>query len=272
LSLHRIPFYSRYDYGIPDRTLNILQITTGHPTIPMTVFLLSSFIFLLAGLIQGLNGFGGGLVAIPLLCLIMDVKLAIPLSILSGLVITTSMVYELRNFLEWRKILPLLIGSIPGVFVGTVLLKHADPVLINHILGLLLISISGINLIIKLKPINPSVIWGYVAGFFAGGINAAVGAGGPPAIIYTTLTDWKKDEIKATLTGFFVLNGYVTAAVHACNGMITRTTMGYFFSTLFFVLLGTSAGSRISGRINRRTSLRIVYVLLMGLGLLLLVR
>ncbi len=237
----------------------------------MTVFMLSSLIFLLAGLIQGLTGFGGGLVAIPLLCLIMDVKLAVPLSILSGLVITTTMAYELRNFLNWRKILPLLIGSIPGVFVGTVLLKQADPVVINRILGLLLIGISGFNLIIKPKPVNPPVIWGYIAGFFAGGINAAVGAGGPPAIIYTTLTDWKKDEIKATLTGFFVLNGYVTAAVHACNGMITRTTMSYFVSTLFFVLLGTFAGSKISGRINRRTYLRVVYVLLMGLGTLMLV-
>lgn len=238
----------------------------------MTVFLFSSLIFLLAGLIQGLTGFGGGLVAIPLLCMIMDVKLAVPLSILSGLVITTTMAYELRDFLDWRKILPLLIGSLPGVLVGTILLKQADPVVINRILGLLLISISGFNLMIKPKPVKPSIIWGYIAGFFAGSINAAVGAGGPPAIIYTTLTDWKKDEIKATLTGFFALNGYITAAVHGCNGMITRTTLGYFAATLLFVLLGTFAGSRISSRINRRTYLRIVYVLLVGLGTMMLVR
>lgn len=236
----------------------------------MTVFLFSCLIFLLAGFIQGLTGFGGALVAIPLLCLIMDIKVAVPLSILSGLVITTTMAYELRRFFSWRKILPLLIGSMPGVLAGTVLLKLAQPVVINRLLGLLLIGISVLNLILKPKPVNPPVIWGYIAGFFAGSINAAVGAGGPPAIIYTTLTDWKKDEIKATLTGFFALNGYVTAAVHACNGMITRRTMGYFIATLFFVLLGTFAGSRISGRINRRTYLRIVYVLLMGLGILML--
>lgn len=241
------------------------------PTIVMTI-LLASLIFFLAGLIQGLTGFGGGLVAIPLLCMIMDVKVAVPLSILSGLVITTTMAFELRRLLDWRKILPLLIGSIPGVFVGTILLKQADPVVINRILGLFLICISGLNLTIKPKPINPPVIWGYVAGFFSGGITASVGAGGPPAIIYTTLNDWKKDEIKATLTGFFVLNGYFTAAVHASNGMITSSVWGYFVSTLFFVLLGTFAGSKISGRINRRTYLRIVYVLLMGLGVTMMTR
>lgn len=238
----------------------------------MTVFFLSSLIFLFAGLIQGLTGFGGGLVAIPLLCLIMDVKFAIPLAILNGLVITTTMAYTLRSSLDWRKILPLLIGSIPGVFAGTILLKLADPVVLNRLLGVLLISISTLNLIIRPKPLNPSALWGYIAGFFTGAINAAVGAGGPPAIIYTTLTNWKKDEIKATLSGFFMLNGYLTVVVYAFHGMITENTLTSFVFTLFFVVLGTFAGSRISGRINRRAYLRIVYILLLGLGIFMLLR
>ena len=107
----------------------------------MTTVLLCSLIFLLSGLIQGLTGFGGGLVAIPLLCLIMDVRMAVPLCIVSGLVITTVMAYELRRLFEWRKILPLLVGSLPGVLAGTVLLKEMDPVLINRFLGFMLISI-----------------------------------------------------------------------------------------------------------------------------------
>src|SRR5512147_2110698 len=102
---------------------------------PMTALLLSCLIFLLAGFIQGLTGFGGGLVAIPLLCLLMEVKEAVPLSILSGLAITTVMAWELRRFLDRRKILPMLIGSLPGIVAGTVLLKHADPIVINRMLG-----------------------------------------------------------------------------------------------------------------------------------------
>ena len=234
----------------------------------MTTVLLCSLIFLLSGLIQGLTGFGGGLVAIPLLCLIMDVRMAVPLCIVSGLVITTVMAYELRRLFEWRKIL--LVGSLPGVLAGTVLLKEMDPVLINRFLGFMLISISTFNLVFTPRPLNPSIPWGYLAGFFSGGLNAMTGAGGPPAIIYTTLHDWKKDEIKATLTGFFALSGYLTAAVHAFSGVITWSTLTYFLLTLPAVLLGTFAGSRISGRINRRTYLRTVYLLLMGLGIVML--
>lgn len=236
----------------------------------MAVSLLPCLIFLLAGLIQGLTGFGAGLVALPLLCLFMDIHLAVPLCLLNGLVITTTMAIELRQHLDRRKILPLLIGSIPGVLVGAAVLKLADPGLIKHLLAVLLIGYSGFNLVFSPRPIKPAVIWGYFAGFLTGAINAALSAGGPPAIIYTTLHDWKKDEIKATLTGFFALSGYLTAAVHAFSGVITWSTLTYFLLTLPAVLLGTFAGSRISGRINRRTYLRTVYLLLMGLGIVML--
>ena len=58
--------------------------------------------------------------------------------------------------------------------------------------------------------------------------------------------------------------------MHAFSGVITWSTLTYFLLTLPAVLLGTFAGSRISGRINRRTYLRTVYLLLMGLGIVML--
>ncbi|ADW16892.1 protein of unknown function DUF81 [Desulfobulbus propionicus DSM 2032] len=236
-----------------------------------TTYLLASLIFLFAGTVQGLTGFGAGLLAIPLLCLIMDVKLAVSVCIISTLLISTTLAWELRRFLDRRKILPLLLGSLPGIYTGTLLLKTIDPNLIKTLLGLLLIGVSCFNLVFTPKAINPARAWGYIAGFFSGAINATVAAGGPPAIIYTTLHDWKKEEIKATLTGFFMINGYLTAGVHAFSGLIGAQTLGYFAVTLPFVLAGTMIGSRIGGRINRRRYLQLVYGLLMGLGILMIV-
>ena len=234
----------------------------------MAVSLLPCLIFLLAGLIQGLTGFGAGLVALPLLCLFMDIHLAVPLCLLNGLVITTTMAIELRQHLDRRKILPLLLGSIPGVLVGAAVLKLADPGLIKHLLAVLLIGYSGFNLVFSPRPIKPAVIWGYFAGFLTGAINAALSAGGPPAIIYTTLTDWKKDEIKATLTGFFMLNGYMTLAAYIFAGMLSREIITSFAGTVLFVLAGTVVGSKV--RIDRRAYLRLVYMILIGLGVLML--
>jgi uncharacterized membrane protein YfcA len=238
----------------------------------MTLLLFCCAIFFLAGSVQGLTGFGGALVSIPLLSLIMDVKQAVPLAILNGLVVTTTLAYTLRRQFDWRKILPLLVGSVPGIILGTGLLKQADPVVISRLLGVILVTISALNLFFTPRPLNPPRIWGYLAGFFSGAINATVGAGGPPAIIYTMLHNWNKDEIRATLTGFFVLNGYVTAAVHASSGIITGQTLQQFVVTFGCVLLGTMTGSRISRRIRRQTFLRLVYLLLLGLGIMLVCR
>lgn len=238
----------------------------------MMAAVFSCCIFFLAGCVQGLTGFGGALFAIPLLSLVMDIKQAVPLAILNGLVVTTTLAYTLRHWLDWRKILPLLAGSVPGILLGTAFLKLADPVVISRLLGGVLIAISLLNLCCAPRPINPPRIWGGIAGFCSGAINATVGAGGPPAIIYTTLHDWKKDEIRATLTGFFVLNGYATAMVHAGNGIITGDILGLFALTCGFVFLGTLAGARISHKIPRPTYLRIVYLLLASLGVMLLCR
>ena len=236
----------------------------------MTTLLIAGFIFLLAGFVQGLTGFGSALVAIPLLSFILDIKTAVPLCMLNGLIITGYLAIKLRRHLDRDKILPLLIGSIPGIVVGVVLLKEVDASFIRYGIGGLLIGYSLYNLIVTPRPLNPGKAWGYLAGFLTGTIGAAFSAGGPPAIIYTTLTSWKKDAIKATLTGFFAVSGSITATVHAVSGITTLTTVQIFAATAPFVLIGTSLGSLVSGRIKRKTYLQIIYFFLIVMGIMML--
>ena len=232
--------------------------------------LFAGFIFLFAGFVQGLTGFGSALVAIPLLSFVFDIKTAVPLCMLNGVVITTYMALNLRRDLDVGKILPLLIGALPGILVGIYFLKHGDESMLRHGIGVLLIAYSLYNLITRPSPVNPGKVWGYVAGFLTGAIGAAISAGGPPAIIYTTLTSWSKEEIKATLTGFFIVNGYITASLHAIAGLTGLAVLKIFAVTVGFVLLGTVIGSKVSGKIDRKTYLRVVYWMLMGMGFLML--
>ncbi len=234
----------------------------------MVTILSACCIFLLAGFIQGLTGFGSALVAIPLLSFIFDIKTAVPLCMLNGVVITTYMALTLRRHLDPTKILPLLIGSLPGILAGVYLLKNSDESLLRHGIGVLLTGYSLYNLIARPVTFHPGRSWGYVAGFLTGAIGAAISAGGPPAIIYSTLTTWTKDEIKATLTGFFLVNGYITASMHAITGMTTLATVKIFAVTMVFVLAGTITGSKASGWINRSTYLKIIYLFLAGMGVL----
>jgi len=236
----------------------------------MITFALAGLIFFLAGLIQGITGFGAGLVAIPLLLLIIDVKIAVPLLMLNNVLMTSYLSFTYRSILDWRKIYPLLVGTIPGIIIGTKCLAIIDPHLVRLLLGILLISYSLYNLFAQPRPLNMPGYIAYIAGLLTGFITGLVSAGGPPVIIYTTLTDWSKDQIKATLSGFFICNATFTVIVHALSGMTTIRTLQYLVVTMPLIVLGAYLGSHLTDTINRRTYLKLIYTFLIIMGLLML--
>jgi len=223
-------------------------------------------IFLLAGFVQGLTGFGSALVAIPLLCLVIDIKTAVPLCVLSSLIITTTMALQLRKDVDGKKILPLCLSAIPGIFIGATVLKTVDSTTIRFLLGIFLVAYSIYSLAVQPKPRKLHPAWGWVAGFSSGAIGAAFSAGGPPTIIYTMLKNWSKDETKATLTGFFTVNSFIVAAVHGMTGVTTEQSLLLFLTSAPFVLAGTLAGSMIYRFLPGKNYVKTVYIFLVLMG------
>ncbi|CCK80660.1 MULTISPECIES: sulfite exporter TauE/SafE family protein [Desulfobacula] len=235
----------------------------------MTTFISISLIFFLAGWVQGVSGFGSALVAIPLLSLLIDIKTAIPLCSLLSLIITTYMSVQLWKYFDRKKILPLCAGAIPGIISGATILKTVPSEMIQNLMGSLLIAYALYNLFFTVKPGKIHYSWGYVSGFLSGSIGAAFSAGGPPAIIYTTLNNWSKNEIKATLTGFFCFNSYMVVSAHIITGLTTATVGKYFLFSVPFVLLGTFFGSYCYRFFKKDIYLRVVFLCLVVMGIIL---
>ncbi|MBW2664491.1 MAG: sulfite exporter TauE/SafE family protein, partial [Deltaproteobacteria bacterium] len=211
------------------------------------------------------------LVAMPLLIMFMDVKLAVPLCMLNGLIITSFLSLQLKNHIDWKKIMPLFLGCLPGIYVGTTFLKEANSNVIEFLLGALLIAYGLYGLALRPQPrkINPT--WSYLAGFASGAIGSAFSAGGPPTIIYTTLTGWTKDDIKATLSGFFFSTGLIIAVAHAINGLTTVVVLRYFAASTAFVFLGVYAGSIYYGRLKKEVYVRVILGILILMGIMMIV-
>jgi uncharacterized membrane protein YfcA len=109
-------------------------------TAEMTTYVFLLAVTFLAGLIQGLSGFGSVLLSLPVLILFLDVKTAIPLVALIALALNVQLLIQLRQHLEWRRVYPLLAGTLLGVPAGVFLLKHLDTSLIQIVLGAVLIG------------------------------------------------------------------------------------------------------------------------------------
>jgi len=236
----------------------------------MTVYFFLFLIFLVAGFTQGVTGFGFGLLAIPLLSLFIDIKTGVPLCSLLGILITAFLSLRLRKHIDRRKILPLLFGCIPGVAVGTLVLKKAPTELLSLLMGVMLIAYALYRLTGKQQPRSIHPRWAYAAGFFTGAISSAFSAGGPPTIIYATLRGWNKNEIKATLSGFFLTGGLAVIAAHAITGLTTRLVLHYFLLSTPVVIGGVYLGSLLYDRIDTCAYLKLLQYLLMAMGILML--
>ncbi len=222
-------------------------------------------IVVLAGFLQGLTGFGFGLIALPLLGLILPIKTVIPLVVMLAMGVCITLSIQLRASIRVRNIVILTIATLPGIPLGVFALKHISPHSISILLGVIMISFTAYQFIAKpaLRELGlPSTI---TAGFLSGLLGGATGAGGPPVIIYSTLQPWSKDETKATLAFYFLITGLSIVATHAYSGLITSEVINYFTVSLpalaVGIFLGTFAYKHISDHGYRKLALVLVFLL-----------
>lgn len=230
-----------------------------------TYFFICLIVFL-AGLTQGLSGFGSVLLSLPLLAIFMNIKTVIPLVALIGLSVTILLLIQMWKYLDWKKIYPLFLGSLPGIPMGVFFLKVLDKNIIQWILGVILIAYAIYSLFSRSQSKGIRENWAYIFGFFAGFLGGALSAAGPPVIIYTSLQDWRKNKIKVTLQGFFVVSGAVVVFFHAVSGLTTLSVVRYFLISAPLLILGTYAGSFFYGKISEEGYRRVVLIILALLG------
>jgi uncharacterized membrane protein YfcA len=235
-------------------------------------YLLICAVIFFAGFTQGLSGFGSILLAIPLLATFLDIKTVIPFTALMGMGMTTFLLVQLWRHLAWKKIMPFLIGTVPGIPLGVLFLKKMDKGTVQLILGSLLIAYSVFSLLSRTPPKGARKGWGYLFGFLGGCLGGAFSASGPAVIVYASLQDWPKDRIKASLQGMFFVSGAIVILFYTFNGLITTVVLKYFGVSLPALLLGTFVGALCYGRISDVQYKKVMFILLGLLGAFLIYR
>ena len=238
----------------------------------MEIYIILCIIALFAGFIQGLSGFGSGLLALPFLILFLGVKTAIPLVALYGVALTLLLIVQLRQFWDWKKIYPLCAGSVPGVPVGVWLLNVLDAQIIQWIVGLVLILYALYSLLKRPAVMELSNGWAYLSGFLAGCLGGSISASGPPVIVYTSFQPWSMHQIKVTLQGFFIISGLLVIISQAIGGLMTESVFFFFVVSLPFLLFGTWIGALLYGRIKEESYRNIMLIILVIMGIFMIIK
>ena len=208
-----------------------------------TTVILVSLIIALAGFTQGLTGFGSAMVSVPLLSLIVGAQTAVPIAGIFGWLVTLPIAWKMRHSIQHKTGLILFAGAVPASFVGAKLLATMPSQYILLAMGLVLI-ISSIHTLRSSKPVfkKTSIPVTIGAGFTSGVLGASVGESGPPVIAYTSMQPWTADQVKSTLTFFFMLQ-MIGANISFWNeGLITSEVLSHVVSALPAFAVGLGAG------------------------------
>lgn len=235
-------------------------------------------LLLVAGFTQGATGFGFGLVMMSVLPHVFDVREAVPLVSVFGLVMTVTMLWRYRAFVDPRRFLPVLAGVVVGTPIGVLYLRSIDPRVVTGTLGALLLVYGATSLVAEYRARDavPGVRigrrWGPLAGLFGGLIGGAFNTGGPPIIVYATARGWEAGTFKANLQVLFLVNTTTQIVLFASWGMLTPEILRLDLIGMPALLAGMALGMWASTRLDARHFRRVVLALLVVFGIAYLVR
>jgi len=239
--------------------------------LPEHVFVTTLILFS-GSLIQGLAGFGGALISIPLILLYAEPRWAAPVVVLCYTINRLPAMVVLRKNLMWDHSLLLIAAAVPGALFGGLLLKSLEPGFIMKIMGTVLILFSAYKVVAPEFKLVFSKIWAVPTGLLSGLLGAAIGTDGPPVVVYAALKPWTKEQVVGMLQSFFVITNFIVLGSDGIHGLLTAAVLQVSGVAAPFAVGGILLAIRVNRRMSQRRFEVILSILIGLMGILLWLR
>ena len=225
-----------------------------------------------ASFVQGLAGFGIGLVALAFLPFVIAPLDAIVLTTLYATLFCGVIFVPLRRDFLPSGVDALLVGSVLGTPLGVWVLATVSSTMLARLIGSVLVLIVALEWS-GLSPRQlPGRAWGFTAGVLSGAVGGAVGTPGPPAIVYMAAQGWSARTIKANLQAFLVVNQLVILVGYWWAGLLSAEVWRLAAVFALPALAGLLAGMRLFRVVDGVRFRRVVFAILLASGVALLLR
>jgi len=232
-----------------------------------------AFIILLIGFSKG--GFGGtlGILATPLMTLVVPanevIGLLLPILILADVFAVTSYWKEW----DWKLIGLLTPGAIVGVTIGTFFITSMPTEILRVTLAIIVLIFALYKIfeamIFRLTSYQARDWHGTMAGIAAGFFSALAHTGGPPISIYLILRRVPTRTFNATSALFFAILNWIKVPYYFYANLFDYQRLRGLIWLLPLLPLGVWAGKHLADRISRQAFERVIVVLLVVTALLL---
>ncbi|MBN1265280.1 MAG: sulfite exporter TauE/SafE family protein [Anaerolineales bacterium] len=225
-------------------------------------------IFFISTFLRSVVGFGNALIAMPLLAVLLGISTATPLVALTGPLLSLGILLFDWKQVDLKSTWQLLLASILGIPLGLLFLGSGSDELVTTILAIILILFGTYSLFARQIPLLGDG-WAFPFGFIAGVLGGAYNTNGPPIVVYSSLKRWNPDRFRGTLQGYFLPTGLLVAASHGLAGLWTTDVVRLFLYSIPVNIVALLAGNWLHQRIPEGKFDRLVYVLLIALGIFL---
>ena len=233
---------------------------------------------LVAAMAAGFSGFGFNVVAVPLLALVLPVKDAVTIGLVLGLLATgfSAILALRRDQVNLRLLIVLLIGSLPGLFVGTAVFRLLDAQSLRLMIGVLTACLPLVFMLTRLsRPRAVRTSEALSVGFVGGSFAATTGTGGPPIVVYLLATVREATKLRGTIVGHVAVVTLLALLLHAIQGQITSSQLTQSARLSPAVAVGLVLGTllfRVAPNKVYRQSVKVILVLVSVAGLALALR
>lgn len=236
-----------------------------------TFFAIAIPAVIFAGISKGGFGSGASFAAAPILALV--IPPAMSLGILLPLLMLMDLTALRPYWRRWsfRDAWLVILGAVPGIVLGVMLLQRADPDILRFLIGFIAIAFVAWQMArarglvpMPKRALGPAA--GVSTGAVAGFTSFVSHAGGPPVAVYLLARGMDKTTYQATTVLVFWVINIFKAVPYSVLGVFTVQTLLVDLYLAPFAVLGTWLGVKAHHMVPERLFFAITYVLLVAAG------
>lgn len=215
------------------------------------IFVVSTLIIFLSFLGESIFGFGGGLISIPLLSLLIDVKDAVNVVLIFQFLMGLLIIKSYKD-ISWKIALSMTIGLIVGTLLGLYMLSIIPPQLLRKILAISIFIFLIKMVFLKGLVFGKDKKWGLITGIIGGWFQGIIGTGGPIFTMYLTVVLQDKISFRATLIYLFFLTSVIRLLFSIPSGLISNNVFNLTVPIIPFFLIAIYIGNHVHKKIDEK--------------------
>ncbi len=228
------------------------------PTLDNSALILIA-ISLFAAFVNGAIGYGYSSLTVPLALVLYTNRILNPAIVIMEVFINLYVLFINRNGVAavWRRVLPILIGLLPGIAIGAAALASVQPGYIKFVTYVLILPLILIQAAGWRRPVQSSWLVGLPFGSALGILYSLTTISGPPLAILFNNQGLVKSEFRAGLALVRTVESTVTALFYYNLGLFITDSTNIVPLLAAGVVIGIPAGSYVIRRLDAETFRRI---------------